>query len=54
MLFPFHEVMRYGQREQELCGLTVDTSHSLIDLSSDPDASDFESGLHAMVEIPAK
>lgn len=34
--------------------LTVATSHSLIDLSSEPDASVFESGLQAMVEIPAR
>lgn len=29
-------------------------SQSLIDLSSDPDAMVLESGLHAMVEIPAR
>lgn len=33
---------------------TVDTSQSLIALSSDPDAKVLESGLHAMVDIPAR
>ena len=34
--------------------LTAGTSHSRIALSSDPDANIRESGLHAMVDIPAK
>lgn len=34
--------------------LTDETSHKRIDLSSDPEARVLESGLQAMVEIPAK
>lgn len=37
-----------------LAQLTVATSHSLIDLSSEPDARVFESGLQAIVDIPAR
>ena len=33
---------------------TVMTSHNRMTLSSDPDAIVFESGLHAIVEIPAR
>ena len=33
---------------------TVETSQSRIDLSSEPEARVFESGLHAIVDIPAK
>lgn len=33
---------------------TVDTSHNRIDLSSEPDARVLESGLQAMVEMPAR
>ena len=34
--------------------LTVETSHNRIDLSSEPEANVFESGLQAIVEIPAR
>ena len=34
--------------------LTVDISQRRIDLSSDPEASVFESGLQAIVDIPAR
>lgn len=34
--------------------LTVVTSHSRMDLSSEPEARILESGLHAMVDIPAR
>ena len=35
-------------------GLTVETSHNRIDLSSEPEASVLPSGDHAMVEMPAR
>lgn len=33
---------------------TVVMSHNLMDLSSEPDAIALESGLHAIVEMPAR
>lgn len=47
--------MRYENRSNEQTEQpTVDTSHNRIDLSSDPEAKVLESGLQAMVEMPAK
>jgi len=43
-----------AERPVDVSRPTVVTSQSLIDLSSEPEARMFESGLHAIVEIPAR
>lgn len=52
-------VMSEGRVEREkgwegLFWLTLLISHNRIDLSSEPEASVFESGLHAIADIPAR
>ena len=52
MLSPVEVSMLF--RVEDAGCLTDETSHKRIDLSSEPEARVLESGLHAIVEIPAK
>ena len=54
-LYPGRPVNIFDQRERcESHGLTVETSHKRIDLSSEPEASVLLSGDQAIVEMPAR
>ena len=54
-LCPVHSVSTYKINElYRFYGLTVETSHNLIDLSSEPEARVWLSGDQAIVEMPAR